>query len=207
MGRDLALLGVGLRSNVEAAAQLMDRDLLGARRFGVVRDEFDKHQVFSCLFCVSCVVVLFCFVCLLWGVCCAAPLRKNPRPTHPTHPKKPHKKQQTHKKDRMHLDCVFSVLGSKSCLMLADIMGAASPTRRLVDEYVRDARTARYQLVREGVEFADFMRGEGYSILPISSKCQLQYACNVLNLGAGRIISVHAASARRIVKEPSFKGE
>jgi hypothetical protein len=45
MGQDLALVGVGLRSNVEACLQLMDRDLLGTRRLGVVRDDFDRHQV------------------------------------------------------------------------------------------------------------------------------------------------------------------
>lgn len=45
MGQDLALVGVGLRSNMEACQQLMDRDLLGTRRLGVVRDDFDRHQV------------------------------------------------------------------------------------------------------------------------------------------------------------------
>jgi arginine deiminase len=32
------------------------------------------------------------------------------------------------------------------------------------------------------------MAGEGYSIVPISGEHQLQYACNVLNLGGSRII-------------------
>lgn len=45
MGRDLALVGVGLRSNVEACTQLMERDLLGTRRLGVVRDDYDRDQV------------------------------------------------------------------------------------------------------------------------------------------------------------------
>lgn len=45
MGQDLALVGVGLRSNVEACQQLMEQDLLGTRRFGVVRDDFDRDQV------------------------------------------------------------------------------------------------------------------------------------------------------------------
>ena len=36
-GDDLALLGIGLRSNYEAAHQLMQRDLLGTTRFAVVR--------------------------------------------------------------------------------------------------------------------------------------------------------------------------
>lgn len=48
MGQDLALVGVGLRSNVEACQQLMDRDLLGTRRLGVVRDDFDRDQVSCC---------------------------------------------------------------------------------------------------------------------------------------------------------------
>jgi arginine deiminase len=153
MGPDLALVGVGLRSNVDACRQLMDNDLLGARRLGVVRDDFDRSQ------------------------------------------------------DRMHLDCVFSVLGKGLCLMLEDIIGEQSAKRRLVDEWVRDPSTGKYSLARCGVEFAAFMRGEGYRILPISHEEQLQYACNVLNLGNGRVISVHPASARRIVRHEAFRGD
>jgi N-dimethylarginine dimethylaminohydrolase len=86
-------------------------------------------------------------------------------------------------------------------------MGDASPTRRLVDEYARDGPGSPYRLVREGVEFASYMRGEGYDIIPISGEHQLQYACNVLNLGGSRIVSVHAPSARQIVRHPGFKGD
>jgi N-dimethylarginine dimethylaminohydrolase len=57
------------------------------------------------------------------------------------------------------------------------------------------------------VEFAAFIKGEGYAVIPISHEHQLAYACNVLNLGAGRIISVHAPSARQIVTHPAFKGD
>ena len=44
-GRDLALVGIGLRSNFEACHQLMERDLLGTRRLAVVKDQFEQHQV------------------------------------------------------------------------------------------------------------------------------------------------------------------
>lgn len=44
-GHDLALVGIGLRSNMEACQQLMDQDMLGANRFAVVRDDFEQHQV------------------------------------------------------------------------------------------------------------------------------------------------------------------
>ena len=39
--------------------------------------------------------------------------------------------------DRMHLDCVFSILGRDVCLMYEPMMGEASPVRRIVDEYVQ----------------------------------------------------------------------
>lgn len=52
-GRDLALVGVGLRSNFEACQQLMDEDLLGVRRLAVVRDENEMHQVTSPVLCAA----------------------------------------------------------------------------------------------------------------------------------------------------------
>ncbi len=50
--------------------------------------------------------------------------------------------------DRMHLDCVFSVLTDSCCLMLESVMGEQSATRRLVDEYVRNPATGQYRLHR-----------------------------------------------------------
>ena len=39
----------------------------------------------------------------------------------------------------MHLDCVFSILGDRCCLMLEEMIGEGSKTARCVDEYTRDA--------------------------------------------------------------------
>ena len=41
----------------------------------------------------------------------------------------------------MHLDCVFSIIGDDVCIMMDEMMGESSPTRRLVDEWVRLLRT------------------------------------------------------------------
>jgi arginine deiminase len=65
--------------------------------------------------------------------------------------------------DRMHLDCVFSILSDNCCLMLETIMGANSPLRRLVDlwELKPDQKgRTRYELspANTGIEFADFIR-------------------------------------------------
>uniref|UniRef100_A0A7S0ZC49 Arginine deiminase n=2 Tax=Timspurckia oligopyrenoides TaxID=708627 RepID=A0A7S0ZC49_9RHOD len=107
--------------------------------------------------------------------------------------------------DRMHLDTVFNILHSDCCLMLSEMMGEDSPTRRLVDVYSR-ADGAEYKLTREDVEFSKFIREEGYNIIPISGEDQLKYGCNVVNLGEGRIISVHKKTARDISKSEYFSG-
>ncbi len=75
--------------------------------------------------------------------------------------------------DRMHLDCVFSILGDDVCLMMEEMMGADSPTKRLVDEWSRDEQTGGYNLTRQNVEFSEFMQGEGYKIVPIKAEHQL----------------------------------
>lgn len=153
-GPGLALLGIGLRSNMAAAHQLMSSGWLGGvHTLAVVRDEFDQAQ------------------------------------------------------DRMHLDCVFSLLGDDVCLMLEDMMGEASPTRRTVDEWVMDPGTGAYSLARSGVEFAAYMRGRGWHIIPVPSADQLAYGCNCLNLGGGKVLSVHAGTARAIVRDPKFRGD
>jgi len=109
--------------------------------------------------------------------------------------------------DRMHLDCVFSILSDTCCLMLEDMMGPDSPTRRLVDEYVKDPLSGKYALAREGVEFSEYMRGKGYTIIPISGEDQLKYGCNVLNLGQSTVVSVHEKTARQIARSPHFDGD
>jgi arginine deiminase len=43
-GLDLAMLGIGLRSNMEAAQYLLDNDLFGTKRVAIVKDYFDQHQ-------------------------------------------------------------------------------------------------------------------------------------------------------------------
>ena len=75
--------------------------------------------------------------------------------------------------DRMHLDCCFSILGDDVCLMMEEMMGADSLTKRLVDEWSRDEATGGYNLTRQDVEFSEFMEGEGYKIVPIKAEHQL----------------------------------
>ena len=108
--------------------------------------------------------------------------------------------------DRMHLDCVFGLLSDTCCLMLEEMMGMHSPTRRLVDEYVREG-PGTYIMKRKDVEFSQYLRENGFNIIPVEPQHQLEYACNILNLGDQRIISVHPEAARKIVRSPFFTGD
>jgi len=106
--------------------------------------------------------------------------------------------------DRMHLDCVFNIGSYDSVVMLEDIMGD-SVTRRLVDEWVR-GDDGHYVLCRHDVEFSQYIKEQGYSIIPISKQGQLEYGCNFLNLGDSNIITVHRETARLLARDPHLKG-
>lgn len=73
----------------------------------------------------------------------------------------------------MHLDCVFSIISDDCCIMMDEMMGEASPTRRLVDEWVREPATGKYVRRQEGVEFTQYVRAEGWHIIPIKAVDQL----------------------------------
>lgn len=107
--------------------------------------------------------------------------------------------------DRMHLDCVFSILSQDCVLMLEDMMGEESPTRRLVDEYAVGS-DGKYALTKENIEFSRYLGEEGYKIISVTAEEQLQYACNVVNLGKSRILSCHAPTARKICRSAHFNG-
>lgn len=153
-GSTLAFLGVGMRTNFEAAEQLMSKDLLGTSRLAVVRDDYEQSQ------------------------------------------------------ERMHLDCVFNVIG-KNCVVLAeDTIGTDKPFRRIVDEYARAEPGAPYKkTARSGMEFSEYLKSEGYNIIPISREMQLEYGCNMLNLGRGNVLTCHSGAARVIAQSPHFKGD
>ncbi len=108
--------------------------------------------------------------------------------------------------DRMHLDCVFNITGFDSCLMLEDVMQTSSPIHRLVDEYKLDPITRRYHCLAQDIEFSAYVQSKGYQIIPVSREEQLRYACNVLNLGNGTILSADAEASRKMVRSPFFHG-
>lgn len=214
-GADLCMVGIGLRSNLEACQQLMDEHLLGTRRLAVVKDEFDRHQDRMHLDCVfRCVprtffpfIFIFCPTpsCMSIGyyvwICACATDRAASKIV----------SILLSLTDSLpHVPPPFflpSILSDDCCIMLEDIMGDASPSRRLVDEYELNSISGRYELKQKDVEFSAYVQSKGFHIIPVPGAFQLKYGCNCLNLGGSTILSVHQATARAIARSPHFKGD
>ena len=82
-------------------------------------------------------------------------------------------------------------------VLAEDCIGEESPVRRLVTEYVRcddgdsDAHPATgcYRKASEGTELCAYLKAKGFNVIPLSRREQLEYGCNSINLGNGRIVA------------------
>jgi len=107
---------------------------------------------------------------------------------------------------RMHLDTVFNICGDNVCTMLEDIMGRQSLIRRLVTEYTKDSK-GHYVITKRDMEFSEYMRREGYEIIPLTQKQQEAYGLNYLNLGNSYILSPNESAARTMLGHKAFQGD
>jgi hypothetical protein len=107
--------------------------------------------------------------------------------------------------ERMHLDTYSSIVGPHCMTILEDVLGVASPQRRLVDEYVR-GRDGRYRLnlARHDVEFGAYMEAESYRFIKLTNQQQLDYGLNGLSVGNGVYLSPHLATAKILARHPGF---
>jgi arginine deiminase len=179
-GKRLAFVGIGLRSNLEAAQQLMEGDLLGTRRVALVRDDFERDQARMHLDCVF--NIAGDDVCLLAEDCMGdgAPLRRT-----------------VDEYERVEEAAAPPAGADAEAAGDASSAAAAQPA---------SPRRARYVLRRSGVEFGAFLRSEGYHVVPVSREHSLAYGCNILNLGDSNVLCCHPETARQLVRCPAFHG-
>ena len=147
---NLAFLGVGVRTSYSAAMQLLEQDLLGARRLAVVQDLYDRSQ------------------------------------------------------DRMHLDTIFNIVDEKN-VVVWEYAITREDKRRVVDLFERVDGSKEYKKVKEGVDFVDFLKSEGFNIIVATDKEQVDYLINFLSLGRRKdgiidIISVHPGLKEKLEK-------
>eukprot|EP00792_Barthelona_sp_PAP020_P006247 TRINITY_DN2944_c0_g1_i3.p1 TRINITY_DN2944_c0_g1~~TRINITY_DN2944_c0_g1_i3.p1 ORF type:complete len:420 (+),score=106.81 TRINITY_DN2944_c0_g1_i3:31-1260(+) len=106
--------------------------------------------------------------------------------------------------DRLHLDCVFNTINENLCLLHEDLIPDDSTIRREVDLY--EKKDDKYELIEKDIHFARYLESLGLEIIPVPSDWQLNYACNHINLGKERLVTIHEGIAEVIRNHPKFSG-
>jgi len=186
--RNIAFLGSGLRSNDGAAAQLMGRGLIGVPRLAVVRDDGDRQQkrmhldtVFNIIDEKRCAV-------WEWAITHKELNR------HVVLYECDHQGMTLIKNGRCPMCCASDdELRQAYLKMTCPKCGKAY--RVCECEFIPHAedgnpahahlteRVGTYKRVRDDVEFTQFLKEEGYTIIPITEEEQTDYMVNFLNLG------------------------
>lgn len=85
---------------------------------------------------------------------------------------------------RIHLDCIFGVVNKDSCVVWEDLLDREKtyPYTRIVDEYQRDDETGRWYKTRSNIHFGRLVYELFSHVIPISTKSQERYGCNILHI-------------------------
>jgi len=173
----LAVLGLGMRTNFEAAVYLMENDLLGCERLALVIDQNDFAQermhldtFFNIL--NEKTVVLLDF---------AKMGEKNGKPLH--------RKVVIYEKNRE----ILSLKKKKT----SDIKAFGGNLREKEKEHddalelvKKETHYGLYRLTEQFDNFSDFLEKEGYKICYVNLEQQRDYITNFLNIGNNNVISV-----------------
>ncbi|MBQ2497446.1 MAG: hypothetical protein II509_02205, partial [Prevotella sp.] len=92
---------------------------------------------------------------------------------------------------QMHLDTYFNVIDRDLCTMVTSRLNAqpGSPEFVTCDVYRREEKGS-YELVERDLSFVDFIRQQGYEIIPINHDDEMHYANNFLTIGPRHIMAV-----------------
>lgn len=128
--------------------------------------------------------------------------------------------------DRMHLDCVFSILGRDVALLYEHAIGPDAEHRRVVHEFTyglvdnewdgsvpdfestkwSNVYVGKYRISQRCVPFDRYLAENGYKVISVNKEQQLKYGCNCLNLGNSHIVCVNDKTARDIARDENFSG-
>lgn len=106
----------------------------------------------------------------------------------------------------MHLDTVFNIASDRCVVLQESLIGPTAPLRRLVDEYTRD-EDGRYRLTQWDVEFSQYLRDQGYEVVPIPEECQRGYGINFVNLGNSHLVCCDQKTKALLEAHPQFRAD
>ncbi len=85
----------------------------------------------------------------------------------------------------MHLDTYFNVISKNKVVLVENRLNIASEDnskmRLFADVYHRNSNGS-YVLVTENIDFVEFLKENGFQIIPVSLEDQLNYGVNFLTI-------------------------
>ena len=93
---------------------------------------------------------------------------------------------------QMHLDTYFNIIDKDLCTLVESRYHAkeGDPEWVTVDLYTRGSGEKEYRLTRKDVSFVEFLKEQGFTIIPISERDELHYANNFLTIAPRHIMAV-----------------
>ena len=98
---------------------------------------------------------------------------------------------------QMHLDTYFNIMDKDLCTLVTSRLNAkpGEPESVTADIYARKPGTKDYSQVAKDVPFVDFLKGKGFTIIPINEADELHYANNYLTISPRHVMMVGGQSA------------
>lgn len=94
----------------------------------------------------------------------------------------------------MHLDCYFGLAGKRHAVVWKHALEVAT-----VSEWRKGCGGEGYRMLREGVPFATYLASCGLDIIPVDDASQEKYACNLLDLGNGHILTQERRTTQELI--------
>ena len=97
---------------------------------------------------------------------------------------------------QMHLDTYFNIIDKDLCTMVSSRLEAkpGEPEFVTCDIWTREPGTRAYSLSQQDLPFVDYLRGQGFRIIPIDYADEMHYANNFLTIGPRHIMAVGGQS-------------
>lgn len=98
---------------------------------------------------------------------------------------------------QMHLDTYFNIIDKDLCTLVESRYNAkeGDPEWVTVDLYTRKPGEKEYTLTQQDVPFVQYLKDNGYTIIPIKLEDELHYANNYLTIAPRHIMAVAGQSA------------
>jgi len=176
---DLAMVGIGIRTNMKAAAFLMENDLLGTDRFALVVDETDLDQqrmhldtFFNILSEDKVVVLDFEELSKIEG-------------------RHINRKVFVYDKNGVQMPEIVSQMGHLDINYEVGKGNSTDDSKKVGFKNIYESKYGQYKLSQVYDDFNTFLKDEKYSLVKISNKQQEDYMINFLNIGNNTVISVN----------------